>query len=125
MALITPINKDQTIGKPLSQVSEEFLLATMADTSCRKLLEATIDSPKTARELSINCEISLGTAYRRLRLLTGNKIIKISGIVRTDGKKVFLYQSRIQAINNHFDDNSMIVEIVLTDLNCDNGTTMV
>lgn len=117
MAFTTRINQEQTIGKSLSQASKELLLTIMADKSCRKILEATMDSPKTAIDLSNNCEIPLGTVYRRLRLLTDKKITRISGTVRTDGKKVFLYQSRIQEMNSCFGNNGLTVEIIQNDPN--------
>lgn len=87
----------------------------MADKPCRKILEATIDSPKTAIELSNICGIPLGTVYRRLRLLTDKKITRISGNVRTDGKKVFLYKSKIQEMNSCFGYNSLAVEVIQND----------
>ena len=100
-------------GKPiLEQTSKDALLGILADKYSRAILEATMDLPKSAIELSAECQIPISTAYRRIQELHDNNLLKISGSINEDGKKYFLYKSKIKAIMTCFNGNSLEVEII-------------
>ena len=100
-------------GKQIQeQTSKDILLRILADKYSRAILEATMDSPKSAIELSSDCQIPISTAYRRVQELHDNKLLGISGSINEDGKKYFLYKSKVKAIMTCFKGNSLEVEIV-------------
>lgn len=100
-------------GKQIQeQTAKDALLDIMADKYSRGILESTIDMPKSAIDLSNECGIPISTAYRRVQLLHRNKLLGISGSINQDGKKYFLYKSKIKSIMTCFNNGSLEVEIV-------------
>ena len=100
-------------GKQLEgQIDKEVLLDIMADKYSRGILEATLDMPKSAIDLSNECGIPISTAYRRVQLLHRHKLLGISGSINQDGKKYFLYKSKIRSIMTSFNNGSIDVEII-------------
>jgi len=91
---------------------KEGILEILADKYCRTILAATMDKPKCAIEISSETKIPISTVYRRLQFLLDNKILQISGTISDDGKKYFLYKSKIQAIASVFDGSDIDIEIV-------------
>ena len=84
----------------------------MADKYSRTILESTIDMPKSAIDLSNECGIPISTAYRRVQRLHAHKLLGISGSISQDGKKYFLYKSKVKSIMTCFNSGSIEVEIV-------------
>jgi predicted transcriptional regulator len=58
-----------------------------------------MDKPKSAMELSSDKKIPISTVYRRLQTLYDAKLLAISGSINEDGKKYFLYKSRVKSIS--------------------------
>ncbi|HJU13715.1 MAG TPA: ArsR family transcriptional regulator [Candidatus Nitrosotalea sp.] len=100
-------------GKPVEeQATKDFLLEIQADRYCRAILESASDLPKSAKQLSQGCNVPISTAYRRIQQMHDHKLLSISGTINEDGKKFFLYKSKIRAIVSFFDGSSVQVEIV-------------
>ena len=100
-------------GKQVQEeVTKDIILRILADKYSRAILDATIDSPKSAIELSAECKIPISTAYRRVQELHDNKLLGISGSINDDGKKYFLYKSKIKSIIAYFNGGSLEIEIV-------------
>ena len=58
-------------------------------------------------------DIPMTTAYRRVNNLTDEKLLKVTGsIVTDDGKKYFLYQSKLKAIYVVFGLESLNVQVI-------------
>ena len=91
---------------------KDAILEVMSDKYCRAILENTMDKPKSAMEISAETKIPISTVYRRLQTLHDNKLLGISGSISDDGKKYFLYKSRIKAIASTFNGNFVEIEIV-------------
>ncbi len=87
----------------------------IADKPSRKILEATIRCPRSAVELANGNGIPLNTVYRRLRVLVKNKIMRMSGVITDEGKKTFLYQSRIRGLKIHHVGALLEIEIIPND----------
>jgi predicted transcriptional regulator len=68
--------------------------------------------PKSAMEIASESKIPISTVYRRLQTLYDNKLVKISGSISEDGKKYFLYKSKIKAISISCDCNDLEITIV-------------
>lgn len=91
---------------------KDAILEVISDKYCRNILENTMERPKSAMEISSETKIPISTVYRRLQTLHDNKLLGISGSISQDGKKYFLYKSRIKAISTSFNNGSIQVEIV-------------
>ena len=100
-------------GKQIQeQTTKDTLLEILADKYSRTILESTIDMPKSAIDLSNECGIPISTAYRRVQRLHAHKLLGISGSISQDGKKYYLYKSKVKSIMTCFNSGSIEVEIV-------------
>ena len=91
---------------------KDAILEILSDKYCRAILVATMDAPKSAMEISAESKIPISTVYRRLQTLHDNKLLGISGSISDDGKKYFLYRSKVKAISSSFNGNYVEIEIV-------------
>ena len=100
-------------GKKIDQDErKEAILGMLSDKYCRAILETTMDKPKSAMEISSESKIPISTVYRRLQTLHDNKLLGISGSISEDGKKYFLYRSKIKAIMSSFHNGQIEIEVV-------------
>ena len=58
-------------------------------------------------------KIPLSTVYRKIKKLSDGKLLAISGSINRDGKKYFLYMSKIREINIHWDVIETKIDCVL------------
>jgi len=91
---------------------KDAILQVMSDKYCRTILENTMEKPKSAMEISAETKIPISTVYRRLQTLHDNKLLRITGSISDDGKKYFLYKSRVKAIASTFNGSFVEIEIV-------------
>lgn len=91
---------------------KESFLEVLSDKYCRSILEAIMDTPKSAIEISRDKSIPLSTVYRRIQLLHDSKMIQTSGVITEEGKRLFLYKSKIKEVNTSFRDGKIDVNIV-------------
>lgn len=91
---------------------KDALLDVLADKYSRAILESTLEMPKSTIDLSSECRIPISTTYRRVQLLHEHKLLGISGSISQDGKKYFLYKSKIKSIVTRFSNGALDVEIV-------------
>ena len=91
---------------------KDAILEVMSDKYCRAILENTMEKPKSAMEISAETKIPISTVYRRLQTLHDNKLLGITGSISDDGKKYFLYKSKVKAIASTFSGNFVEIEIV-------------
>ena len=84
----------------------------LADKYSRLILQATIDKPKSAMEISTEKKIPISSVYRRLQTLYDSKLLSISGSINDDGKKYFLYKSKIKEVSVSCNCETINVEIV-------------
>lgn len=76
------------------------------------IIKSTIYSPRSAIDLANNHNIPMNSAYRKLRFLVKNRILKVTAVISDDGRKVFYYQSRISEITVQRICSSLEIEIV-------------
>ena len=91
---------------------KDVILSIMADRYCRMILQAIVEKPKSVMEISRETHAPISTVYRRIQTLYDNKIIQASGMITEDGKKLFLYKSKIKGINSKYDDGQIKVELI-------------
>ncbi|MGH1568805.1 MAG: ArsR family transcriptional regulator [Nitrosopumilus sp.] len=77
---------------------KQVILEILADKYCKLILHNTLDKPKSAMEISGEKKIPISTVYRRLQTLFDAKLLAISGSINQDGKKYFLYKSKVKSI---------------------------
>jgi len=100
-------------GRKIEEDSrKDAILEVMADKYCRAILENTMEKPKSAMEISAETKIPISTVYRRLQTLHDNKLLGISGSISDDGKKYFLYKSKVKAIGTSFNGSHVEIEVV-------------
>ena len=91
---------------------KEFFLEVISDKYCRFILEAIMETPKSAIEVSREKIIPLSTVYRRIQQLHDLKMIRTSGVITEEGKRLFLYKSKIKEVNTSFSNGKLDVEVV-------------
>ena len=103
----------QSTYKIKEDVKNEDLLSIVADKYCRFILEAIMDMPKSVIEIASEKKIPLSTVYRRIQTLHDSKLIQTSGMITDEGKRLFLYKSKIKGIKSKFESGKMEVELIL------------
>ena len=89
------------------------LLEILSDKYCRTIIESITYKPKSVMEITRETQVPMSTTYRKIQLLHDSKLLKISGIITDDGKKLFLYKSKIRGIQSVFHDGVIEVELIL------------
>ncbi len=69
------------------------------DPYCAQILNITREDFKSAIEISANSSLSLTTVYRRLHILQECGLLEVIGKIRPDGRKFFLYKSKIRELS--------------------------
>jgi len=112
--LIRPSKSMQVINQLKIEEPErkESFLEILSDKYCRAILESVMDTPKSALEVSREKDIPLSTVYRRIQQLHDSKMIRTSGVITDEGKRLFLYKSKIKEVNTSFRDGKIDVDVV-------------
>jgi predicted transcriptional regulator len=103
----------QSTYKIKEDVKNEDLLSVVADKYCRSILEAIMDVPKSTIEIASEKKIPLSTVYRRIQTLHDNNLVQTSGMITDEGKRLFLYKSRIKGIKSKFESGKLEIELIL------------
>ena len=90
---------------------KQMILQVIADKYCKNILRSTLNNPKSANQISSDEKIPISTVYRRIQTLFDSKLLIISGSINEDGKKRFLYKSRVKSISVKCDLEEAIIEI--------------
>lgn len=90
----------------------EAVLDALDDPACRTIVRE-LNRPKTASELSEECDIPLSTTYRKLDLLTEASLLEEQTEIRGDGHHTTRYVLDVEAVELTLDDSREFeVEIV-------------
>lgn len=57
------------------------------DKNLMKILSSVMNSPKSAKEISTECNLPISTVYRKLHLMHHKGLLKTSGIITDNGVK--------------------------------------
>ena len=90
----------------------ESLMELLGDKYSRIILGTVMTEPKSAVQICNETKIPISTTYRRLQSLYDNRLVRISGEISNEGKKYFLYKSKIKTISANFDGKSVQVRVV-------------
>lgn len=106
------LEMSQSPYKIEEDLKKDEMLTVLSDKYCRAIIEATMYTPKSAIELTTETKIPISTVYRRIQMLHDNKILLTSGTISEDGKKLFLYKSRIKGISGIYDNGQIEVKLL-------------
>jgi predicted transcriptional regulator len=87
------IDQDEKKQKALEMFSDNYT---------RIILSAMIEAPKSALQITKETKIPLTTVYRKLHNLLEENLIRISGQIAENGKKNFLYKSKLRSFHVTF-----------------------
>ena len=87
------------------------VLSIIFDPYSRKILNSIKNSFKSPHEISSICKVPISTVYRRLHDLYEINMLKKSGNIGLDGKKYFLYKSKMYSIRVNFTPKSLKVDL--------------
>ncbi|MES3159994.1 MAG: helix-turn-helix domain-containing protein [Halorubrum sp.] len=79
------------------------VLDALADDAARRIV-VTLSEPKTASELSEECEIPLSTTYRKLETLVDASLLSESTDIRRDGQHTTRYSVAFDELSVAIDD---------------------
>ena len=97
--------------KIMDDERKQVILEILADKYCKQILHNTLEKPKSAMEISSEKKIPISTVYRRLQTLFDSKLLAISGSINQDGKKYFLYKSKVKSISMNCNLKVTTIEI--------------
>ena len=102
----------QSPYKVEEETKKDNFLEVVSDKYCRSILNAIMDKPKSTMRLAMECHIPISTVYRRIQMMHDAKMLYTTGQISDDGKKFFLYKSKIKEIQTHFNNGEVQVELV-------------
>ena len=102
--------------QPILKIEEterkDGMLQILSDKYCRAILKSILYKPKSILEISVDEKIPISTTYRRVQTLLDNKLLFTSGIIADDGKKSFLYKSKIKGIQSIYHNGQVEVRVM-------------
>lgn len=107
------LQQTQQVFKIEENERKDSLLEILSDKYCRAILESIMHMPKSAMEITVDTKTPMSTVYRRIQTLHDSKLLTVSGMITDEGKKLFLYKSKIKGIQSTFKDGKTDVEIIL------------
>jgi len=95
-----------------NEKQKKAIVDALLDEYSRKILDSTINEAKSIIEIIREQDIPMTSAYRRVKLLMDNKLVKVErSMVTEDGKRYYLYLSSIKNASIKYDEGKLIVEI--------------
>ena len=95
-----------------NEKQKKAIVNALLDEYSRKILDSTINESKSIIEIIREQDIPMTSAYRRVKLLMDNKLVKVErSMVTEDGKRYYLYLSSIKNALIKYDEGKLIVEI--------------
>ena len=105
----------QQIFKIEEPEKKDNILEVIADKYCREILESVMNKSKSVIEITHETNIPMSTVYRRIQNLHDNKLVATSGMITDDGKRLFMYKSKIKGIECNYDNGQLKVELTLNE----------
>lgn len=102
----------QTVYKIDEDSKKDEFLSIVSDKYCRMILQAIVEKPKSVMEISRETNAPISSVYRKIQTLYDNKLIRSSGMITEDGKRLFLYKSKIKGINSRYCEGQIEVELI-------------
>lgn len=94
------------LGRDVDLKVREEVLKVVSNEQAVRILDFSMESPRSAYEICSACNIPLTQVYRWVRKLHNLGFLKISGATNAAGKKYFMYKSRVKTIRVSLDSAS-------------------
>ena len=107
------LQQQQQVFKIEEKERKDSILEILSDKYCRTILESTMNMPKSATEITAEANIPLSTVYRRIQTLHDSKLLTVSGTITNEGKRLFLYKSKVRGIQSTFKNGKTEVKLIL------------
>ena len=91
--------------------SIEEILNTIGDQHARRVLAAISQTPKSAKDLAEEVDLSLPTVYRRIEMLKEYDLVKDRTLVAEDGNHYKVYESNFESTVISLQDDEYKVRI--------------
>ena len=105
--------------------AKQRILSALADEYSRKILNATVENPMSALELSKRYEIPITTVYRRIEeLVEAGLLAAVKSGRTTDGKWFDLYRSLLRRIDVSFEKGDVRIDVLVNEHVADKFTRM-
>jgi predicted transcriptional regulator len=95
--------KEQHFSNLSSSEKELLMPKILGDSYCVTILETITETPKSCIEICAETKIPISTVYRRAQTLYDLNLLRVTGSISNDGKKYFLYKSKVESIEAKFD----------------------
>lgn len=69
-----------------------------SDNNLTKVFDSLSDTPKSAKTIAKQSGVSTTTTYRKIRELKEKRLVAVSGILDSDGRRNFLYRKKEEYI---------------------------
>ena len=92
---------------------KEIILKLLLDERIRILNELMQDEPKSAIELHNTSGIDLNVVYRIIHKLDNSNFLKTSFNITPDGKKSYIYKSKLKSVNAKYDKGIFDINLSL------------
>ncbi len=79
----------------------------LEDGDCRRIIEH-LEVPRTAKELSEDCELPLSTTYRKLDILTEASLLSERTVIQSDGHHTTQYEIAFEQVAIELDEDHEI-----------------
>ncbi|MGM0371758.1 MAG: helix-turn-helix domain-containing protein [Halobacteriota archaeon] len=95
------------VAGPLRDVDppdSQAVFDALEDSDCRRIIEH-LDDPRTAKELSENCDLPLSTTYRKLDILTEASLLSERTVIQSDGHHTTQYEVAFEQVQIGLDED--------------------
>ena len=96
----------------------------LADDYSRRILLAADEQPRTAKDLSEICDVSLATIYRRVSTLEEYELVDERSTVDADGAHRRKYETTLEALHVEISDGELEGSMTTGDELADNFTDL-
>ena len=87
------------------------LLELLGQESVRQILAATSRDPRSARELSEECDVALSTIYRRVEDMVASDLLVERTRIESDGSHHSIYEANIDHLDIDIEDGTIDVSV--------------
>jgi DNA-binding transcriptional ArsR family regulator len=96
----------------------------LADEYARQILLAADREPKTAKDLSRICDVSLSTVYRRVATLQEHDLVAERSTVDADGSHRKQFETTLEELHLELSDGELDLAVATRDELADNFTSL-
>jgi DNA-binding transcriptional ArsR family regulator len=100
------------------------LFQVFADEYSRSILLAADEEPRTAKDLSELCDVSLTTVYRRLSTLQEHDLVTVHSTIGSGGEHKQLFETTIEAFHVEISEGDLELSVETRNELADNFTTL-